>query len=105
MTQQPREAQLRARRAELVGDLQDIEQALDAPAPKDWEDRASERQGDEVLESLGLAEQEELKRIDAALARVEAGTYGICVRCDAPISDARLGALPETPLCRTCAAA
>lgn len=94
---------LEARRAELAGDLQDIEDALDAPAPKDWEDRASERQGDEVLESLGHVEEAELKRIDAALARIADGTYGFCVKCGAAIPDARLEAVPEAPLCQSCA--
>ena len=48
----PRET-LMARRKELVADLEHIEHDLDETPPKDWEDRASERQGDEVLEALG----------------------------------------------------
>jgi RNA polymerase-binding transcription factor DksA len=94
---------LRARRAELAGELSDIEHALDAPMPKDWEDRSTERQGDEVLEALGHVELAELKRIDAALGRVEAGTYGICLKCEEPISDARLEAVPDAALCKNCA--
>lgn len=94
---------LNARRAELVGELSEIENALDAPMPKDWEDRSSERQGDEVLEALGQAEMAELIRIDAALSRIEEGTYGICLKCDDPISDARLVAVPDAALCKNCA--
>ena len=94
---------LRARRAELTGELSDIEHALDAPMPKDWEDRSSERQGDEVLEALGHVELAELKRIDAALERIEDGTYGTCLKCDEPISDARLEAVPDAALCKNCA--
>lgn len=94
---------LRARRNELVGTLDDIEHALDAPAPKDWEDRASERQGDEVLEAIGLVDQKELKRIDGALARIADGTYGLCLACGGEISPARLRAVPEAALCRNCA--
>lgn len=94
---------LRARRAELAGELSDIEHALDAPMPKDWEDRSSERQGDEVLEALGHVELAELKRIDAALERIAEGTYGVCLKCDEPISDARLAAVPDAALCKTCA--
>ena len=101
MTLESRKAQLLARRADLLGDLQEIEDALDEPAPKDWEDAASERQGDEVLESLGLADQNEVRRIDAALERIEDGTYGICVRCGETISEERLDIVPDTPLCRT----
>lgn len=94
---------LRTRRAELAGELSDIEHALDAPMPKDWEDRSSERQGDEVLEALGHVELAELKRIDAALERVENGTYGTCLKCEEAISDARLKAVPDAALCKNCA--
>ena len=93
------------RRAELTGDLAEIEDKLDDPMPKDWEDRASERQGDEVLEALGQADLDELRRIDAALERINAGTYGVCVRCGEDISEERLDAVPTTPLCRNCAGA
>lgn len=91
------------RRSELAGELSEIEHALDAPMPKDWEDRSSERQGDEVLEALGHVEMAELKRIDAALERIEDGTYGTCLTCGEAISDARLAAVPEAALCRNCA--
>lgn len=45
----------------------------------------------------------QLVRIDAALTRVEAGTYGTCERCGIPIAEARLEALPTTTLCIGCA--
>jgi len=91
------------RRTEITGDLAEIEQSLDETPPKDWEDRASERQGDEVLEALGNVELDELRRIDAALARIEDGSYGICPKCGDTISDERLVAVPEAALCRECA--
>jgi len=94
---------LMRRRKELVGDMQDIEHALDAPMPTDWEDRSSERQGDEVLEALGHVEMAELMRIDAALLRIEEGTYGDCTKCGQPISKARLAAVPEAAFCIGCA--
>lgn len=94
---------LNARRAELVQDLEQIEDALDDEPPKDWEDRAAERQGDEVLEAMGQHEQDELRRIDAALERYAAGEYGICVKCGDDIAPERLDAVPETPFCATCA--
>lgn len=95
---------LETRRARIVADLKRIEDSLDDPMPNDWEDRASERQGDEVLEAMGLAEQTELRMIDAALARVDAGTYGECTQCAKQISPQRLALLPATPFCKTCAA-
>lgn len=94
---------LKTRRAELLGELHEIEDALDDPVPKDWEDAAVERQGDEVLEALGVHDLEELRGIDAALARIEEGTYGECMKCGNDISDERLAALPATPFCKSCA--
>lgn len=96
-------AGLKARRAELVRNLENIEDSLDDPAPKDWEDRAVERQGDEVLEALGQHDLDELRRIDAALDRAERGEYGYCVKCGEEIAEARLNALPDTPFCASCA--
>ena len=96
---------LLARRAEITGELERIEDQLDDPRPKDWEDQASERQGDEVLEALGQHDLDELRRIDAALGRIEDGSYGACAKCGEPISDERLKAVPTAPLCRNCAEA
>jgi len=93
-----------ARLAELGLRLHDIEAELDEPHSKDWEDRATEREGDEVLEQLGQSGQTEIMRIRAALKRIREDTYGLCVRCENPVSEERLAVLPETPLCRTCAA-
>ena len=42
-------------------------------------------------------------RIDAALARIDAGTFGICAKCGQPIAERRLGTVPHTPLCQACA--
>ncbi|MDX6503811.1 MAG: hypothetical protein QOE29_936 [Gaiellaceae bacterium] len=49
----------------------------------------------------GLEENVEqiLEAIDAALARIEAGTYGICLRCGKPIGIDRLEAIPYATLC------
>ena len=44
-----------------------------------------------------------LTEIDAAVARLEAGTYGSCGRCGLPIGEARLEALPAARTCITCA--
>jgi DnaK suppressor protein len=40
-----------------------------------------------------------LREIDAALARIDAGTYGICTRCGEPIGEERLEAMPYVTLC------
>lgn len=97
------ERKLKKRRAELLGELREIADALDDAPPQDWEDRSAERQGDEVLEALGQHDKEEVRRIDAALFRIVSGTYGECQKCGEAISPKRLEALPDTPFCARCA--
>ncbi len=42
-------------------------------------------------------------KVESALIKVEAGTYGICERCGESIPLARLDALPYSTLCVDCA--
>lgn len=95
---------LLARLAELDRRLHHIESELAEEKAPDFSDSAIEREDEEVLERLGRGGQEEIARIRAALARIRAGNYGICVQCGEQISAERLEILPETPLCRHCAA-
>ncbi len=98
------EAQLRARKAELESRLNRIEQDFTSPRNPDDDDRAVERNNDEVLDELGEAGEKELTAIEAALGRIANGTFGYCTRCGRPISEKRLDAVPHTPLCQDCAA-
>ncbi|MFN3280335.1 MAG: TraR/DksA family transcriptional regulator [Tabrizicola sp.] len=98
-----RKTALQQRLVELGARLDAIEDELDSHHNPDWEDLATEREGDEVLEATGQAGLAEISQIRAALARIENGTYGLCARCGEPIAEARLDALPWTPLCRSCA--
>ena len=52
--------------------------------------------------ALNERETEELAALDAALARIAAGTYGRCIACDAHIPKARLEATPEAARCIPC---
>jgi RNA polymerase-binding transcription factor DksA len=99
-----RRAQLQSRLTFLRSRLIGIETELESHQARDWEDLAAEREGDEVLESVGLSGQQEIQMIEAALARIEAGEYGICTRCGSEIGEARLDVLPFTPFCSACAA-
>ena len=52
--------------------------------------------------ALDERETAELRLVDAALDRIEAGTYGQCVDCGVVIPAARLHAAPEAPRCIAC---
>ena len=55
--------------------------------------------------TLGLIENERvtLEEIQDALGRIDAGTFGRCLECNAPIAKPRLQALPYTRHCIQCA--
>lgn len=98
-----RKAQLEARLADLNARLSIIGDELDAHNSRDWEELATEREGDEVLEGIGNSGKQEIRRIEAALKRIAEDEYGYCVSCGDAISEARLDLLPSTPFCSKCA--
>ena len=67
-------------------------------------DRATDEVGREVVMAELNAEEAELTAIDAALQRINDGTYGICLQTEKPISADRLRAVPWTPYSREAAA-
>ncbi len=94
---------LEERLALLVSKLSEIDEDLKEHGTEaDFEERATEIAGDEVLEGLGVQGLKEAQQIKAALKRIESGTYGVCVQCDEDIPEKRLELLPHTPLCTSC---
>jgi len=73
------------------------------PVEKDFAEQVTQRENDEVLAALDGETQHTVKLIDAALARIENGTYGICAKCGMKIPEARLKALPYATTCIDCA--
>jgi DnaK suppressor protein len=76
-------------------------------------DAATEAGDDEADASSKLFEREHelalsnntcelLEQTEHALARIEAGTYGVCESCGKPIGKARLQAFPRATLCVAC---
>lgn len=55
------------------------------------------------LSALSDAAALELQQVNDALARVDAGTYGICAGCGRPIPDGRLEIRPFAEFCVACA--
>lgn len=71
----------------------------DAP---DLGDRALETVSRDLLYHLSTSEREILRRIDAALQRIQAGTYGTCVHCEKSVQNGRLEAVPWARHCIDC---
>jgi RNA polymerase-binding protein DksA len=59
----------------------------------------------EQQRDLALREraEQQLTLVNAALARLDAGTFGRCLRCNKPIAPERLEALPWAEHCIDCA--
>ncbi len=99
-------------RAALEAKLAEVERELGL-ALRNRENVSVQKAADDVDLAQLTAERElaitnldrltSLKRqIRAALARIEEGTYGVCLECDEPISPNRLNAVPWTALCVRC---
>lgn len=67
--------------------------------PADLGSETFERSKDSALVDNALVL---LDRIDAALERLEQGSYGVCESCGNPISTARLTAVPYAARCLAC---
>jgi DnaK suppressor protein len=91
----------------------EAKQAEIADALKNREDIAIEKTAD-AIDEVQLAGERELairnldrgsgllRKVRAALARVEDGSYGTCLHCDDEISPKRLKAVPWAPFCIRC---
>lgn len=65
--------------------------------------RMGEMQEHEMAKAAHRREQAELRRIEKALARIEADEYGECISCGDEIGPARLEVDPAVPTCIDCA--
>src|SRR6267378_8431745 len=96
---------LTERRQSLVGQVQQAElysRERDAEATQDPADMAANAYTKELLVSMSDNDRQLLNLIDESLERIEAGSYGKCVRCETVLPDKRLEALPWARHCLPC---
>ena len=97
-----------ARRQELVTVIQGGDAGIaEIRAEREIEfgDEAQSEEEQERIARIGEAESAELARVDTALARLDAGSYGTCAACGDPIEPRRLEASPYAVQCAACAGA
>ncbi|HEY9381391.1 MAG TPA: TraR/DksA family transcriptional regulator, partial [Burkholderiales bacterium] len=100
---------LRQRRKALFDEVREKIKAVRDPTGSDQADELIEA-GDaamaDLLSHTNLAESQrdwnELQAIEAALARIADGSYGICVQCGNEIEPARLKVQPTAIRCMRC---
>lgn len=98
-------ARARCRVAALEREFAGIAEAASEPGTDDEHDPegatlAFERQHTAALLARAL---ERIAEIDAAIGRLDEGSYGICVRCGQPVGEERLAARPAAATCVRCA--
>lgn len=99
-------AQLQAERDDLVAQLAALgigEQAEEIVYDANFADSSQVTAEKGETTALAATLQETLDAVEAALARMDEGSYGTCKRCGKQISPARLEAMPSTTRCIDCA--
>lgn len=92
---------LEAKRNELLRGTSDREEIAIESAAEDF-DRLQQQLNREVAIRNLDRQSALLKNVQAALARIQDETYGTCLRCDEPIPEKRLNALPWAAYCVPC---
>lgn len=89
---------------ESVLDVEEEQSEIDADFGEEVErmDRAQRESFRPALDRLDDIARQELEDTEAALERVDAGTYGICIDCGRHIRRERLDAVPAASRCESC---
>jgi RNA polymerase-binding protein DksA len=87
---------------ETPGSLEDETEEIIGNSDNHLGDTATATLDREIDYSLEENSEHVLRAIDAALRRIEDGTYGICETCGQPISQERLEAIPYATQCIDC---
>jgi DnaK suppressor protein len=95
-------ARLRGEQSQLRRDMVEAGTAVSEEAYRS-DDLSRERADGEVSVALIGNEETMLAECDAALARIQAGTFGVCGACGRPIAKARLATVPYASTCIRCA--
>jgi len=90
---------------QLMSSNAEFRQILEDMESKDVIDVAADAMDRKLLETMGTQDLNRLKLMDNALARIEQGRYGLCMRCGKLIPQARLEAIPYAVLCIDCKSA
>jgi RNA polymerase-binding protein DksA len=90
-------------KAELRKRVTTIHEHARDPLEQDSAEQAAQLGNVAVVSALESEAVQQIAEIDAALQRLDAGTYGICVTCGEPVGDGRLKVRPAATQCRDCA--
>ncbi len=103
MSHEALRAELEERLGRLQSRLAKVKQEVTRAHSGDSAEQAQERENDEVVDAIGNETAQSIRDLQAALARIEDGSYGLCERCGEEIAAGRLEAIPEATRCISCA--
>jgi DnaK suppressor protein len=90
------------RKAELASGLHSRPGMLAELGHVAEEDQAPVIHSEFIAVRINQISHEQLDLVEAALARLDSGEYGICVECERPIAAKRLAAVPWASHCVAC---
>ena len=99
LTERARIEELRQAANRLTADAQEATERELSSAEQHPAELASETIGLELDHSVLQHAELELEELEAAVKRVDRGSYGNCEACGKPISEARLEAIPTARFC------
>ena len=89
----------------LAANNEEFKAIAGAEDPKDSVDMAADDIDRKLLESLSAKDLKRMQLIDSALRRIDAGKYGVCIKCGKKIPAERLKAIPYALMCVQCQSA
>jgi DnaK suppressor protein len=104
-------AQLETERERLLAEIAEYElegqeTLSDVSGENNYRDHMADQGSATFARELDMSLEDQARQsladLESALARMEAGTYGVCTRCGAAIPAERLHAVPSAQLCITC---
>jgi DnaK suppressor protein len=96
-------AGLQQHKADLQKRVTTIHEHARDPLEQDSAEQAAQLGQVAVVSALEDEAIQQIGEIDAALQRIDAGTYGLCFTCGEPISEGRLRVRPAAMQCLDCA--
>ena len=92
---------LEAKRRELEGNVRNREGIAIEKTPDALDEVQHAAERELAIRNLDR-ESNLLRNVRGALARIDEGTYGVCLHCEEDINPKRLNAVPWAPYCITC---
>jgi len=94
--------ELKQLREEIIKVIKSQDEDTDSRNSADEVDKATDMIEDIMGAAVSTNYKDNLRKVDEALKRIDAGVYGLCENCEEKIAPARLKVLPFALYCIQC---